>query len=203
MMVKWSNKCVYIGIWLMLVSIGLQAQEQLTVKGRVYSAENREPLSGVQVYSQDAKGSSVTDSLGQFTIVVGDPDAWLRVQVDGYIQKAVALNGRKEVKVFLMPENTLLYNPTYTTPDGVREIGEKNGNVQTLNIRDISGIYALPDNALTGKMAGVQIINKGGMAGEGSVVNVRGLRSLRSENQPLIVVDGMPYFPDLKTSGVI
>ena len=41
MMVKWSNKCVYIGIWLMLVSIGLQAQEQLTVKGRVYSAENR------------------------------------------------------------------------------------------------------------------------------------------------------------------
>lgn len=203
MMVKWSNKCVYIGIWLMLVSIGLQAQEQLTVKGRVYSAENREPLSGVQVYSQDAKGSSVTDSLGQFTIVVGDPDAWLRVQVDGYIQKAVALNGRKEVKVFLMPENTLLYNPTYTTPDGVREIGEKNGNVQTLNIRDISGIYALPDNALTGKMAGVQIINKGGMPGEGSVVNVRGLRSLTSENQPLIVVDGMPYFPDLKTSGVI
>lgn len=203
MMVKWSNKCVYIGIWLMLVSIGLQAQEQLTVKGWVYSAEKRQPLSGVQVYSQDAKGSSVTDSLGQFSMVVSDPDAWLRVQVDGYVQKAVALNGRREVKIYLMPEKSFMYTPTYQSPDGVKDMAEKNGNVQTLDIRDITGIYSLPDNALTGRMAGVQVINKSGMPGEGSVVNVRGLRSLTAENQPLIVVDGMPYFPDLETSGVV
>lgn len=203
MMLKWSNKCVYIGIWLMLVSIGLQAQQQLTVKGGVYSAGNRQPLSGVQLYSKDAKGSSVTDSLGQFTIVVSDPDAWLRVQVDGYVQKEVPLNGRKEVKIYLMAENSFMYTPTYQSADGTKEMAGKNGNAQTLDIRDISGIYALPDNALTGRWAGVQVTNKGGMPGEGSVVNVRGLRSLTAENQPLIVVDGMPYFPDMETSSVV
>ena len=203
MMVKWSNKCVYIGIWLMLVSIGLQAQEKLTVKGWVYGAEKRQPLQGVQLYSQDAKGSSVTDSLGQFSIEVSDPDAWLRVQVDGYVQKNIALNGRKEVKIYLMPESSFMYTPTYQSPDGKKNMEEKNGSAQTLDSRDITGIYALPDDALTGRMAGVQVINKGGMPGEGSVLNVRGLRSLNAENQPLIVVDGMPYFPDLKTSGVV
>ena len=194
---------MYIGIGFMLVSVGLQAQEKLTVKGWVYSADSRQPLQGVQLYSQDAEGSSVTDSLGGFSIVVRDPEAWLRVQVDGYIQKNIALNGRREVKIYLMSEKSFMYTPVYQSPDGVKAMGGKNGNVQTLDIRDITGIYALPDDALTGRMAGLQVINKGGMPGEGSVVNVRGLRSLTAENQPLIVVDGLPYLPDLETSGVI
>lgn len=203
MIIRLVNKCVCIGILVLLISIRVAAQDKTTVDGAVYNAVTKEPLKDVQIFSSNASSSAMTDSLGRFTINLTDANAWLRVQTRGYVGKEIALSGRRTVKVFLLPENSVMYNNSYTYIDGVKSMENKTGNAQVLNEKDIFGGYTSPDDALVGRMAGLRVTNKGGMPGEGSVVTMRGVRSLTAENQPLIVVDGIPYFPDLETSSVI
>ncbi|MDL2242041.1 SusC/RagA family TonB-linked outer membrane protein, partial [Bacteroidales bacterium OttesenSCG-928-L03] len=58
------------------------------------------------------------------------------------------------------------------------------------------------DQALAGQVAGLQVTRNGGMPGEGSYMNMRGIRSFIGENAPLIVINGIPYLPDSRESQI-
>ena len=67
------------------------------------------------------------------------------------------------------------------------------GSVASVKARDFSqGVLTAPDQLIQGKVAGVQVINNTGAPGGATTVRIRGISSIRSGNQPLFVVDGVP-----------
>lgn len=59
------------------------------------------------------------------------------------------------------------------------------------------------DRALAGQVAGLKTTRAGGMPGEGSYMNLRGIRSFVGSNAPLVVINGVPYLPDSRESQLI
>ncbi|MCC8174339.1 MAG: TonB-dependent receptor plug domain-containing protein [Odoribacter sp.] len=202
-MMKIFIKYILMCCLLFISIIDLMAQNDVTVTGRVYKATNQEAIENVQVFSVGTYRSVITDSTGRFTIVVNSPDAWLRFNIAGYQEKYIFLNGRIEVNVFLTEENQFMYNSVYNTSEGVENRERKMGNSVYLKQKDLGYGHAQPDNSLVGRIAGLKVTPKSGMPGEGSLVQLRGLRSLSAENTPLIVLGGLPYLPDLENSAVI
>lgn len=203
MIKKVINRYLCVSILCLLMVQHLSAQEKVKVTGTVWDAVTRLPLEEVRVYSAHAKQTSVTDSTGKFVIEVDDPQAWLRIQAQGYTDHEMALYGRTNLNIYLQPENSFMYHSAYLSPEGSKLMSRKTGNPTVLNREDISEGYAVPDDAMAGRIAGLHVTNKSSMPGEGSVVTMRGLRTLVGENLPLIVVDGIPYFSNLETSNVI
>lgn len=203
MIKKMVNRYLCISMLLLLIVQHLSAQEKITVTGNIFDAVTRQPLGEVRVYSVNAKETSVTDSTGKFLMTIGDSNAWLRVQCVGYTESEIALVGRTVLTIYLQPENTFMYNSYYLSHDGKKLMSRKTGNPVSLNQKEFSSGYSAPDDALAGRVAGVHVTNKSSMPGEGSVVTMRGLRSMAAENTPLIVIDGIPYFSNLETSNVI
>lgn len=58
---------------------------------------------------------------------------------------------------------------------------------------EINGLSSTVSQVLQGRAAGIQITNSSGIAGAGTIINVRGLNSIRGSNQPLFIVDGTPF----------
>ncbi len=199
------NMKKYICLWILLlgVAIGVSAQNTVVVKGKVLNASNKLPINEVQVSSSDAASTVLTNEKGEFSIQVSDPKAILLFKGIGYLESEEALMGRSALNVYLLPENTVMYSDSYEGIYGKMKTRNRIGTALSVNQKDLSGALSNVDDALSGKIAGVQVLNKGGMPGTGSLVNVRGIRSLVAENTPLIVIDGIPYLPDAGISTVI
>lgn len=203
MKIRSINKWIAASLFFIMLALDASAQELITVKGTVYSADAKKTLPDVQIYSMHAKRTVISDSTGAFSIQVNDRYAQLRFTLPGYQVEEIPLNGRTEVKIFLLPEKSFMYSSQYYSPEGKLNTQGKPGTAQSLEQKDFSSGFATPDDAINGRLAGLRVVNKSGMPGEGALVQLRGLRSLTAENTPLIVVDGVPYLPDLKSSSVI
>lgn len=197
------TKHICAGLTLLLLSSALSAQELITVKGKVLSADKKQPIANAQVSSFDAKATAYTEGDGTFTIKVYDGNATLTVKAGQYFDNEIALLKRTEVNIYLLPTNSVMYSGTYQSNEGSRKTISNLGTAVNVNKKDLNQGHSATDDALTGKISGLRVMNKSGMPGEGSVVNLRGTRSLVAENTPLIVVDGLPYLPDLENSAVI
>ena len=199
------NMKKYICLWILLlgVAIGVSAQNSVVVKGKVLNASNKLPINEVQISSADAASTVLTNEKGEFSIQVSDPKAILMFEGTGYLKNEEALMGRTTLNVYLLPENTVMYSDDYEGIYGKMKTRNRIGTALAVNQKDLSGALANVDDALSGKIAGLRVLNKGGMPGTGSLVNMRGIRSLVAENTPLIVVDGIPYLPDDGISTVI
>lgn len=196
-------KYIGINVLLLLFAIVMQAQEVVTVTGTVYRADTKKPLESVQVSSPEAAKSVITDEEGNFKLKVKSLQTKIQVTASGYFTQEVLLAGRNELRIYILPETDFMTTDSWQTLEGNRKMNEKVGTAVSINKKDIGSAYASPDDALVGRIAGLRVLNKSGMPGEGSFVNVRGLRSMVAENTPLIVVDGMPYLPDQQASVVV
>lgn len=182
-------RLIYTLLFLLSV-LTLSAQDTLTIRGTVRDARTRAGLPHVTVSSPGLTASVQTGDQGEFSIRVSHPKALLKFQVKGYFSQEQYLNGRTSPEVYLMPVAALRYNET--TTDRV-----------TIHRKDLNMSYSSPGEAIVGQIPGVQALQSSGMPGEGTFLQYRGLRSFAGNNAPLIVVDGMPYLPDMSESPVI
>lgn len=194
-------KIFFLGIMLVLLSTVLSAQEKL--KGKVLSSVDKSPVSQAQISSPSAAQSVITDENGEFTIEMTTIYDELTVERSGFVTKSVYVGKKHELTIWLTPAGLIYYNAEIDLPAGAVNSVKHTGSSVMLNKRDLNLANNTPDESLHGMMAGLRVLNKGGMPGEGNYVNLRGIRSLNSTNAPLIVVDGMPYLPDMDVSSII
>lgn len=187
-------------ILMLCLAFSLAAQEKIKIEGVVYNAMSRKPLPNVQVSSVHAPKSAVTDAEGYFSIEVSSKRSILLVSTFGFISQEVVPGKRSRVEVGLLPENAYLEGADYQLMGVQQAIKGRQGTVVSLRKRDLNPGYNTPDEALPGKIAGLRAISKGGMPGEGVALYLRGIRSFVGENSPLIVLDGMPYLPNMEVS---
>ena len=174
----------------LLVALGLNAQN-ITVNGTVKD-NTGEPVIGAGVIVKGTTQGTSTDIDGNYSITCA-PAAILEFSFIGMETQEVAVAGRRTIDVVLQPDSEFLTESVVTALGITRE-------KKTLGyaIQDVGGATLLDAheanlaNALTGKVAGVEIIRSSNGPGASSRIVLRGNNSLTSLNQPLIVVDGVP-----------
>lgn len=170
------------------------------VSGRVLGSDNK-PVADAVVSCQGL--SSVrTDSDGRFTLDGVKDNSVLSFWHEGYYtkQKFLRKAPTAELTVFIVEHSKDNYNETTLLPTGNVEGDQSVAGVANINRKDFYLGSMSIDNALKGQIAGLNVVKKSGMTGEGSYMQVQGVRSLVAETSPLVVINGVPYMPDLNES---
>lgn len=169
---------------------------------------NGQPVSGVIVSVTDEKASTLSDENGNFTLVTEDQNAIVSFKAEGFYVKKLplsllkSLTGNPDCIITLVPENEALYNGTVNTVLGKQSRETKSAIISAIDNKDFTEKQSL-GAAMRDGIAGLQAIEKSGMPGEGTYLNIRGIHSFSAENNPLIVINGVPYLGGTDMSGII
>lgn len=150
------------------------------------------PLSGVSVNVKGSNRGTATNEKGQFTISADDADV-LSFSYVGYEPQEVTVGNKTTVNIALVSVAKSLENIVVIGYGQVRK-RDLTGSVLSVksdDIRKTPAVNAL--ESLQGKLAGADIMRTSGSASSGVSITIRGNRSLRADNGPLIIVDGVQY----------
>jgi TonB-linked SusC/RagA family outer membrane protein len=183
-----------------LIMSQAKAQER-TVTGKVTSAEDSAPLPGVNVVIKGTTNGTVTDADGSYSIHVPSNQSILQFSFIGLTTQEVTVDTRSIVDVQMQSDVKQLGEVVVTAVGIEREKKALGYSVETVNGNKIQQVSE-PDplRALTGKVPGVNIISSSGAPGSSTRITIRGNSSLLNNNQPLFVVDGIPYNNDYVTT---
>ena len=169
------------------------AQTRVTT-GTVVSTEDGLPIPGVSVSVKGTSIGTVTDINGNFSLKALQTSEILVFSILGMTTQEVAIAGEKSLKV-KMALTSFEMNEMVVTALGI----SKEKKSLTYSATEVSSDEIVRANesnfvnALSGKVAGVQVSNSSGMAGSSARILIRGVSSLQGNNQPLFVVDGVPF----------
>ena len=140
-------------------SPGLDEAQQNTVVGGVVVDKNNEPLIGVSVMVEGSSGGTITNMDGKFSISLPKNKTSLKFSYVGFATQTVSVKNKKEVRV-VMHEDLQQLDEVVVVGYGVQQKSHLSGSVTKVNM---DGIEDVPtprlDQALLGKVAGVQILN--------------------------------------------
>jgi len=174
----------------MLLVIPLLITAQMQVTGIVTDAKNGEPLPGVNINVVGTQNGTATDFDGKFVLNKVPGNAKIHFSFVGY--KPVTLTAKPYMKV-QMTEDTEKLNEVVVIGYGTAKKSDLTGSVDKIKPKDFNkGPVTSAESLLTGKVAGVTVVQPSGAPGEGATINIRGLSSLSLTNEPLYVVDGVP-----------
>lgn len=163
-----------------------QAQE---VSGTVSDASG--PLPGASVLEKGTTNGTQTDFDGNYTLTAED-GAILIVSYIGYKTQEVAINGRSTIN-FTLDEDAEALDEVVIIGYGTTTVKDATGSVSSVSSEDFNGgIISSPEQLIQGKTAGVQISQGSGEPGAGITLRIRGAGSVRGNNSPLFVIDGVP-----------
>lgn len=171
-------------------SAQVKAQDR-TIQGRVVNAENGTPLPGVNIVVQGTTTGTSTDSDGEYILTVPAGENVLVFSFIGFESQEIQINDRDVIDVALVPAAISAAEELVVVGYGVQRKSDLTGSVSSVKSEQITDIptHSLQD-ALQGKVAGVQVTPQSGRPGSQPVVRIRGVGTLNNAS-PLYVVDGM------------
>jgi iron complex outermembrane receptor protein len=162
-----------------------------TVTGRVTDAKDGSGMAGVTVTAKGTKVGTQTDASGAFSIAVPADAKTLVLTAIGFGTKEVAISGATVAVALEAQANNL--NEVVVVGYGTSRKRDLTGAVSSVKAKDFNqGVIASPDQLIQGKVAGLQVVSNSGAPGAPTTVRIRGNSSIRSGNNPLYVVDGIP-----------
>ncbi|HJS43027.1 MAG TPA: SusC/RagA family TonB-linked outer membrane protein [Gemmatimonadales bacterium] len=189
-------------LWALLVAASQAAAQQRTITGKVTSEQNL-PLSGVTI---TVKGTSVTtssSSQGDYSIVA-DAGQTLQFRLIG-TGLAERVVGTEDVINVQLRRVALDLDAVEVTALGEtaarRSIGTAQQTIRGTEIAQTQRENFF--NALPGRIAGVDVTSTSGVPGSSTSIVIRGVSSISSSNQPLIIVDGLPMDNRTVNTGVL
>lgn len=163
------------------------------VAGTVVDSETNEPIPGANIVEVGTQTGTVTNPDGEFELTVSEADVQLRISYIGYQPQVLDLDGRENITVSMVQMVGQL-DDLVVTAFGISRERKSLGYA----IQDIQGDALLETrepnlaNTFTGKVSGLQVVRSSTGPGGSSQIVLRGHSSLTGDNQPLIVVDGVP-----------
>lgn len=176
---------------LFMISLPVLSQN-ITVNGTVTDSQTGEAMIGLNVVIKGTVRGVVTDIDGNYTITNCPPDAILVFSYVGYEQLEVPVQGQTTVNAAISPSSSILDEIVVI---GYGTVAKKDitGSVSSVKGNDLAQVpVATAAEALTGKMAGVQVVTTEGSPDAEITIRVRGGGSITQDNSPLYIVDGMP-----------
>ena len=203
--VLWLTFCLLAG------AVHAQGGGGVIVTGKVYADDEPDGFIGATVIEQDKNGriysSALTDFNGNFSLKVKDPSHSLNFSFVGYVRKTLPIGSRRTFDVKLELQNVMkevtVKASKLVTGGGGLAIPEReySGAMQKFNTKAIEGV-SVPsiDDALQGRIAGLDIVANSGDLGSGTVMRIRGITSINSNSQPLILLNGIPFESNIDDS---
>ena len=181
-------------------SIGLATAQTKKVTGQVISAEDNQPVIGAAVVVKGTTIGTITDFDGNFTLDVPSDAKSVMVSYVGLKGQEVPITAQMNIK--LESDSQSLDEVVVTAMGISREKKSLGYAIQEVGSEELTKAGQISvTGALSGKVAGVQINQFGGSVGASSRISVRGNSSLSNDQQPLIVLDGVPISNDTQRSG--
>ena len=178
---------------LLCISTFSLSAQTITVRGTV-TDRNNEPLIGATVsVAGSTNQGTITDYDGKYTLTDVRSNANLMFSYVGMKAQTVAVNGQTTINVTLQEDSEML-GEVVVTALGIKREKKSLGYA----LQEIKGDEIIQSrevnmaNALSGKIAGLQVVKGSNGVGGSSKIVLRGNNSLTGDNQPLIVVDGVP-----------
>ena len=165
-----------------------------TVSGTVTATQNGTALPDVSVMVKGLNQGTTTNANGKFQLTVPAKAKALVFTYVGFATQEVAIGNNSTIAIKLVEGTETLKDIVVTAAGIKRQKGSMGYSVSTLQSGQIAE-KSEPDpvRALTGKVAGVNVQSSGGAAGGATNITIRGNSSLGNNNQPLFVVDGVPF----------
>ncbi|WP_188627099.1 SusC/RagA family TonB-linked outer membrane protein [Pedobacter quisquiliarum] len=183
-----SKRKIFLLLTCMLLSLGLHAQVRIT--GRVTSSDDQSPIPGASIKIKNSAQGTMTDGNGAFAISASPSDV-LVISFVGYQSTEVTVGSRTTVNIALKQEDNNLNEIVVTGYTSQRK-KDLTGAVAVVDVAQLkSQPAASAVEALQGKAPGVQIVVDGA-PGSTPQIRVRGVTTINN-NDPLYVVDGVPY----------
>lgn len=184
------------GLLVLLVFSALIVKAQTgSISGKVLD-ETGQPLPGASVVIKGTTRSTSTDGNGNFKISgLTNGSVTLSASFIGYqtLDKATNATANATLNFQLVPDAQKL-NEVVVIGYGTSEKKNLTGSITTVSSKDFQkGAITTPEQLIQGKIAGVNIISNSGQPGVGSTIRIRGGASLNASNDPLIVIDGVPF----------
>ena len=188
-----TNRKVWLTLALMLLSlVGLRAQT-IDVTGQITDVDGEPIMGAIIKVSGDAKNGASSDIDGHFKLSAVPSNGTLIVSYIGMRTEEVPVSGRKQITIVLHEDAELLGEVVVTALGIKREKRSLGYALQEVKGEDLlKGRETNVTNSLAGKVAGLQVVKGGGGIAGSSKIVLRGNNSLTGDNQPLIVVDGVP-----------
>ena len=175
---------------LLFVAVTVAAQSQVDVKG-VVTDETGAPMVGVAVFVEGTTNGTMTDEKGAYSIKAPSPEAVLRFEMMGYKAIQAKVGNKSTLSVQMQPDTQFL-EEVVVIGFGEKKKSDLTGSVVNVKMNDVlDSPLTSVDQALQGKVAGVDIITSSGDPTAGTSIRIRGSRSINASNEPLIVVDGV------------
>lgn len=183
---------------LCLVGTTVSAQSGYQVKGVVVDAAG--PVIGATVMEQGTSTGTSTGVDGDYILNVSGPDATIVISCIGYTTQSF--------KASAVPAKVVLATDTEFLDDvvvigyGTVKKSDMTGSISSVKADQLNkGMVTSPSDLLQGKSAGVVVTMGDGAPGSASTIRIRGGSSLKANNNPLVVVDGLPL-SETSISGV-
>jgi TonB-linked SusC/RagA family outer membrane protein len=165
-----------------------------TILERKYSGtvadEKGEAVIGASIAIKGSKNGTITDIEGRFSINAAS-GATLSVSYIGYTTKELKLNENTNLQI-IMQEDQKSLNEVVVVGYGVQRKRDVTTAISSLKASEIAVPVTSLDQAMTGKLAGVQVLQPNGIPGGGMAIKVRGTGTISAGSDPLYVIDGFP-----------
>ncbi|HET8736816.1 MAG TPA: TonB-dependent receptor [Pricia sp.] len=175
----------------LMIGMSVQAQDNITISGVVQDAQGV-PIPGATVIVQNTTNGTTTDFDGNYTISAPS-NAIIEFRYIGYETQEISVNGRQLVNV-TMVEDTQQLEEVVVIGYGTQRKESVTGSVVSIKGDDLNEVQAGNfQQALQGRVAGVNISTTSTRPGASPQIRIRGTRSLSADNNPLVVLNGIPF----------
>lgn len=188
-----------------------QTPEKILIKGRIIDSKDKLPVVGATVVEQDNDKRTITgtstDIDGNFALKISNVSNKITISILGYKPRVLDIGSRRLFNINLESNSNMLTDVTV-----VARVQSNNGsgmNVDkrdqttssvTLNAKDVEELQATTiDQAIQGRLPGVDIVANSGDPGAGMSIKIRGTSTINGATNPLIVVDGVPFETSVPT----
>jgi TonB-dependent starch-binding outer membrane protein SusC len=168
------------------------------LQGRVVSASTGQGLADVSVVVKNSNIGTVTDRNGAFRLEVPNANAVLIISYVGHITQEVAVSDQAFLEIRLV-QDIQSQDEVVVVGYGTQRARNVTGAVARVGAKEIKQVAVVSaDQALIGRVAGLQVSQNSGEPGGEISVRIRGISSITSGSDPLIVIDGIPMSVNLR-----
>ncbi len=172
----------------------------VSITGRVTDS-NHAPIPGAVVVARGTPTGALTAEDGTYSITAKKGQV-LEFSVLGYATEEVIVDTQTRIDVILKEDAELLQEAIVEVGYGERRLVDVTGTVSRVNVEDmVKAPVVTFDQAMQGRIAGVNITSADGQPGQGMDIVIRGANSLTQSNSPLYIIDGFPM-EDFSASAV-
>jgi len=178
-------------------------KDSIRLEGVVVDPFKNAPIEGAIVNISGVEQTLKTNKEGKFFVKLISNKGLVSVWYPGYYTNVQPIANRVKIRFVLTAENKVGYSDDMLLPfKGMTNIREKQTNLYSIQKNDISLNKTEVTQAFN-NIPGLQVIGKSGMPGEGDYFNIRGINTITANSSPLVIVNGVPYMPDMHESGII